>query len=114
MAKKVEKKEEVILSKAKATLSDFDVIIEPLITEKSMSLSQEQNKATFIVKDNANKVAIKNAVERIYQVHVKGVSVVNVPSKEVTRGTRHKGTVSGFKKAIVTIASGEAIDLFKE
>ena len=47
MAKKVEKKEEVILSKAKATLSDFDVIIEPLITEKSMSLSQEQKKATF-------------------------------------------------------------------
>ena len=106
MAKKVEKKEEVVLSKPKATLSDFDVIVEPLITEKSMSLSQEHNTATFIVKGNANKTAIK--------VHVKGVSVVNVHSKETTRGTRHKGTISGFKKAIVTIASGEAIDLFKE
>lgn len=54
--KKVEKTEAVV---KRATINDFDIIIEPLITEKSMSLSQEANKATFIVKDNANKIAIK-------------------------------------------------------
>lgn len=110
--KKVEKTEETVVRRA--TISDFDIIIEPLITEKSMSLSQEANKATFIVKDGANKIAIKKAVEHIYNVHVTGVQTVNVPSKTTTRGGRYKGTLSGFKKAIVTIKDGEAIDLFKE
>lgn len=109
--KKVEKTEELV---KRATISDFDIIIEPLITEKSMSLSQEANKATFIVKKGANKIAIKKAIEHIYNVHVTGVQTVNVPSKVTTRGGRYKGTLSGFKKAIVTIKDGEAIDLFKE
>ena len=109
--KKVEKTEAVV---KRATINDFDIIIEPLITEKSMSLSQEANKATFIVKDNANKIAIKKAIEHIYNVHVTGVQIVNVPSKKTTRGGRYKGTLPGFKKAIVTIKDGEAIDLFKE
>ena len=40
--------------------------------------------------------------------------MVNVPAKETTRGGRYKGTISGFKKAVVTVAEGQAIDLFKE
>lgn len=109
--KKVEKTEAVA---TRATINDFDIIIEPLITEKSMSLSQEANKATFIVKKGSNKIAIKKAIEHIYGVTVIGVQTVNVPSKVTTRGGRYKGTLSGFKKAIVTIKDGEAIDLFKE
>ena len=105
-------KEEVIVKKA--TISDFDVIIEPLITEKSTTESAERNKITFIVKADANKTQIKNAIHRIYNVNVTGVNIVNVPSKNASRGSRYKGTISGFKKAVVTIKEGETINLFAE
>ena len=105
-------KEEVIVKKA--TISDFDVIIEPLITEKSMSASQEHNKFTFVVKSTANKTQIKNAIHKIYNVNVTAVNLVNVPAKVTTRGSRYKGTISGFKKAIVTVKDGETINLFAD
>ena len=98
----------------KATLKDFEVIIEPVITEKTMSLMQNENKVTVKVLKSANKVEIKLAFERIFQVKVTDVKVSNVRAKELTRGTRYKGTLSGYKKAVITIAEGEAIDLFKE
>ena len=98
----------------KATMKDFEVILEPVITEKTMSLMQEENKVTVKVLKSANKVEIKLAFERIFQVKVTDVKVVNVRAKELTRGTRYKGTLAGYKKAVVTIAEGEAIDLFKE
>ena len=110
------KKQEVVAEVAtkKATISDFDVIIEPLITEKSMSASQENNKFTFIVKKTANRTQIKNAIHKIYNVNVTGVNLVNVPAKVTTRGSRYKGTISGFKKAIVTVKEGETINLFAD
>ena len=99
---------------AKPTAKDFQVILEPRITEKSMDLMQNQNKITVKVLASANKTEIKLAVERIFQVKVKSVAISNVASKNTTRGTRFKGVISGYKKAVVTIAEGEAIDLFKE
>ncbi|MBO8427673.1 MAG: 50S ribosomal protein L23 [Firmicutes bacterium] len=105
---------EVVNEVKKGTANDFDIIIEPLITEKSMTMSQENNKATFIVKSDANKIAIKKAIEHIYNVKVIGVQTSHAKSKTVTRGSRYKGTLPGYKKAIITLASGEAIDLFKE
>jgi large subunit ribosomal protein L23 len=98
----------------KATIRDFEVILEPVITEKTMSLMQDENKVTVKVLKGANKVEIKLAFERIFQVKVTDVKVLNVRAKELTRGTRYKGTLAGYKKAVVTIAEGEAIDLFKE
>ena len=98
----------------KATMRDFEVILEPIITEKTMTLMQDENKVTIKVLKSANKVEIKLAFERIFQVKVTDVKVVNVRAKELTRGTRYKGTLAGYKKAVVTIAEGEAIDLFKE
>lgn len=98
----------------KATEKDFTVIVKPIITEKAMDLMQNQNKVTVKVSDFANKTEIKLAFERIFKVKVVDVKVVNVNAKETTRGTRYKGSISGYKKAIVTVASGEAIDLFKE
>ena len=98
----------------KATMRDFEVILEPVITEKTMSLMQNENKVTVKVLKSANKVEIKLAFERIFQVKVTDVKVSNVRAKELTRGTRYKGTLAGYKKAVVTIAEGEAIDLFKE
>ena len=111
------KKEEAQVVKhnfSKPTERDFAVIKQPRITEKTMSLMQDQNKVTVQVADNANKTEVKLAFERIFQVKVTDVKVANVRSKLTTRGTRYKGVISGYKKAIVTIAEGEAIDLFKD
>ncbi len=107
MAKKAQKV-------SKATIHDFDVIIEPVITEKTMSLMQEQNKVTLKVSKKANRADVKKAFEAVFGVKALNVNIINVPSKETTRGGRYKGVISGFKKAIVTIADGEALDLFKE
>ena len=98
----------------KATEKDFQVIVKPMITEKTMSLMQNENKVTVKVLESANKTEIKLAFERIFQVKVTDVKVLNQRAKETTRGTRYQGHISGFKKAVVTVAEGEAIDLFKE
>jgi len=100
--------------KNKATIHDYEVIIEPVITEKTMSLMQEQNKVTVKVAPKANRAEVKIAFENVFGVKVEDVNIVNVRGKETTRGGRYKGMISGFKKAIVTVAEGEAIDLFKE
>lgn len=98
----------------KATAHDFKVIEAPHITEKSMALMQNANKVTVKVASNANKIEIKEAFEHIFQVKVVDVKVSNQRAKQTTRGGRYKGTISGFKKAVVTIEEGQAIDLFKE
>ena len=98
----------------RATEKDFEVIAKPYITEKTMALMQNENKVTVKVLASANKTEIKLAFERILQVKVVDVKVINVASKSITRGTRYPGTLSGYKKAIVTVATGEAIDLFKD
>jgi len=111
---KVEKVAPAKVMTVKPTIKDYQVIIEPIITEKSMSAGQDQNKATFKVMKDANKIEIKNAIERIYGVKVASVKTVNVIEKATTRGGKYHGMISGYKKAIVRIAQGSAIDLFKE
>ena len=106
-------KKEVAANK-KATIHDFDVIVRPVITEKTMSLMQEQNKVTLEVSPKANRADVKKAFEKVFGVKVTQVNIVNVPAKETTRGGRYKGSISGFKKAVVTVKEGQAIDLFKE
>ncbi|MFA6675680.1 MAG: 50S ribosomal protein L23 [Bacilli bacterium] len=98
----------------KATEKDFVVILKPVVTEKSMALMQDQNKVTVKVLASANKTDIKLAFQRLFKVKVVDVKVSNVRSKTTTRGTRYTGAISGYKKAVVTIAEGEALDLFKE
>lgn len=113
--KKVEEKKEAPKKDfGKATLHDYEVIIDPVITEKTMALMQDTNKVTVRVNAGANKTEIKLAFQRIFQVEVDSVKVINVNAKSKSRGGRYKGTVSGFKKAIVAIHEGEAIDLFRE
>lgn len=108
------KKTEAATRFPKATEKDFTVIVKPLITEKTMALMQNENKVTVKVLESANKTEIKLAFERIFQVKVTDVKVLNQRAKDTTRGTRYAGRISGFKKAVVTVAEGEAIDLFKE
>lgn len=98
----------------KPTERDYSVIVKPVITEKSMAEMQNGNKVTLKVAGDANKTEVKLAFERIFQVKVEEVRIVNVHAKVTTRGTRYKGTIQGYKKAIVTVAEGAAIDLFKE
>ena len=98
----------------KPTERDFAVILKPVITEKSMAGMQNSNKVTVKVAKDTNKTEVKLAFERIFQVKVVDVKIVNVHAKATTRGTRYHGHIQGYKKAIVTIASGEAIDLFRE
>ncbi len=111
---KAKKEEKVELKFAKPTFKDYEVILHPIITEKTMTLMQEQNKITLKVRPDTNKTEVKLAFERIYQVDVSDVAISNVNSKSKSRGTRYPGRVSGYKKAIVTVKDGEAIDLFKE
>ena len=105
------KKTEAAARFPKATEKDFTVIVKPLITEKTMALMQNENKVTVKVLESANKTEIKLAFERIFQVKVTDVKVLNQRAKDTTRGTRYAGRISGFKKAVVTVAEGEAIDL---
>ena len=112
MAKKVT--EEVKVTKfAPVSNHAFDVIIAPIVTEKTMKLLQEENKITLKVKKDANKIEIKNAFEAIFNVHVEKINVINV-RPQAKRVGRYTGKVSGYKKAIVKLAAGEALDLFRE
>ena len=99
---------------AKPTPKQFDVVVRPVITEKSMAMAQNQNKIVVEVLKSANRAEIKMAFESVFQVKVKEVNIINVDAKAAKRGTRYPGMVPGYKKAIVTLADGEALDLFKD
>ena len=88
-----------------------DIIIRPIVTEKTMALQADQNCVTFEVAKSANKVAIRQAVEEIFNVKVVRVNTVNPPKKQKRMG-RYVGTVGGIKKAIVKLAEGDSINFF--
>jgi len=88
-----------------------EVLLKPVVTEKSTSLLA-QNKYTFIVDRNANKIEISHAVEHMFKVHVTGIRTMVVKGKFKRRG-RYEGYTSDKKKAIVTLRSGERIAIFE-
>jgi large subunit ribosomal protein L23 len=95
-----------------------DVIRKPLITEKNTWL-MEKGQYTFEVHPDANKIQIKAAVQSTFSVNVKAVNTLNVKPKPKSRMVRRgagriHGTRPGWKKAIVTLAPGEHIDLFEQ
>lgn len=93
------------------------VLLKPIITEKSESLSTKLNQYCFKVDKRSNKVEIKKAVEEMYNVSVEAVNTIIVPAKEKSRSTRSgilKGRKPSYKKAIITLAHGEEIDFFGE
>jgi len=91
--------------------SYHDILIRPLITEKGTRLI-EQGQYTFEVHREANKIQIREAVEKTFNVQVKAVNTINMPRKERRRG-RVIGSVPGWKKAIVTLQPGQTIDIFE-
>jgi len=92
------------------TLTDFDVIIRPLITEKSNIQKELYNKVSFVVRRDANKIQIKKAVENIFKVKVAKVNTVIVRGK-MRRYGRFIGKRASYKKAVVTLQKGYNIDL---
>ena len=90
-----------------------DILIAPVVSEKSYGLLDE-NKYTFIVRPDANKTQIKIAVEQIFNVKVLGVNTINRQGKRKrNRRTFTYGKRPDTKRAIVTLAAGETIDLFQ-
>jgi large subunit ribosomal protein L23 len=92
-----------------------DVLIKPVISEKSNKLSEKRNTYAFRVARKANKIEIKKAVEDFYGVTVVNVNTVVAPSKSKSRFTK-AGVISGrkpaFKKAYVTVAESDKIELY--
>ena len=113
MAKK--KEVEVVEERkfAAPTIKALDVIIAPIVTEKSMKLQQEENKVTVKVAPKANKTEIKIAFESIFNVKVVGVNIVNVRAKSKRVG-RYEGKVSGYKKAIITLSPEENLNVLAQ
>ena len=91
-------------------LSIFDIIKRPIITSKSVELFKKFGKITFEVHTSANKLVIRDAVEKIWGVKVDNVSTVAVPGKEKRFGRKAFKT-SNRKKAIVTLKKGYKIEI---
>ena len=94
---------------AAATVKHYDTILRPVVTEKSTLLG-EHNKVTFKVHTDANKTGVKNAIEALFKVKVTKVNIINGEGKAKRfRGVR--GNRPNYKKAIVTLAEGNSIDV---
>ena len=88
-----------------------DILIRPIVTEKSTAL-MEQGKYTFRVPLAATKIQIRQAVEQIFKVKVQAVNTMRYEGK-LKRMVRTQGRRSDWKKAVVTLKPGEAIELFE-
>ncbi len=91
----------------------MNIILAPVITEKSESLKRDNNVYVFKVKKNANKTQIKNEVEKAFGVKVLNVNTVNAVQKKRRVG-RYTGTTTAYKKAYVKLADGSSIDYQEE
>jgi len=92
-----------------------DVLIKPILTEKANGQQDKLRRYAFRVSRNANKLEIKKAVEGFYGVTVTGVNTAVVPAKNKSRFTKAgviSGRKPGYKKAFITVAEGETIDLY--
>ncbi len=90
----------------------YQIIQRPLLTEKSMDQSH-YGKYTFRVATDANKIEIRQAIERVYNVNVVKVNTMMVRGKKRRVGRFPEGRTSDWKKAIVTLAPGQTIQVFE-
>jgi len=92
-------------------VDDYSIIIKPLVTEQGMHFASTKNAYSFEVNKKANKVQIRGAVERLYNVKVTDVRTANVKGKPRRRG-RSVGMTKSWKKAVVVLGDDYHIDLF--
>ncbi|MCZ6531082.1 MAG: 50S ribosomal protein L23 [Chloroflexi bacterium] len=93
----------------------YDVLVRPIVTEKSAYQSASLGQYVFEVAKTATKAQIKDAVEVLFDVAVLRVNVVNIPAKRSRRLRNRRLLIRrpGYKKAVVTLAPGETIDIFE-
>ena len=90
----------------------FDVLRAPKMSEKTLSLKEEANQFAFEVDQRANKIQIKESIEKSFKVSVLKVRTMNVRGKKKRLG-RYQGFKSSWKKAIVTLKEGDTIEYFE-
>lgn len=87
-----------------------DIILAPVVTEKTAGITADGNKVVFKVAKDANKVQIRQSVEEAFNVKVSNVNTINVRPKKKRVG-RYTGATKAYKKAIITLAEGSKLDL---
>ena len=93
----------------------MDILLKPIVTEKMTKLGEDLNRYGFLVHRKANKIQIKQAVEKMYGVSVESVNTMTYTGKNKSRFTKSgaiTGKTNSYKKAIITLAEGETIDFF--
>jgi len=94
----------------------MNILIKPVITEKAEILSEKRNQYTFIVEKTSNKIQIKKEVETLYNVNVTDVNTNRMPGKIKVKSTKsgyQVGKKPSYKKAVVSLESGEHLDIYK-
>jgi len=93
----------------------YDVLIRPLVTEKSSYQSSNLNQYSFVVANKATKTMVKDAIETLFDVNVVRVNIINAPAKRGVRARSRRLLVRrpGYKKAIITLAAGETLEIFE-
>lgn len=89
------------------------VLLKPVLTEKTTMLKDSVNQVAFLVQPGANQVEVKDAVEKAFNVKVKSVNIVRRRPLDRERQGRVIGKISGFKKAYVMLEEGEKIEFFE-
>ena len=89
------------------------ILLKPLVSEKATAAKEGANQVVFFVNPRANKIEVAKAVEKAYGVKVTAVNVVKRGVRARTKHGRVTGRESGFKKAYVTLAQGEKIEIFE-
>jgi len=87
-----------------------ELIIKPVVTEKSLKIQEENNTVVFEVEKSMNKIHVKQAIAEIYKVKVESVNIVNTKSKTKRVG-RYTGKTHAFKKAYIKLAEGSSITI---
>jgi large subunit ribosomal protein L23 len=92
----------------------YDVLRRPLVTEKSSYQSGKLNQYSFVVADNATRTQVKDAIETLYDVKVMHVNIINTSAKRGRRLRSRRLLVRkpAYKKAIVTLAEGQTLEVF--
>ena len=93
----------------------YDVLQRPLVTEKSSYQSGKLNQYSFIVSDDATRKQVKDAIETLYDVNVVRVNIINTPAKRGRRLRSRRLLVrkAGQKKAVITLAAGQTLQIFE-
>ncbi|MFP4391560.1 MAG: 50S ribosomal protein L23 [Desulfohalobiaceae bacterium] len=89
------------------------ILLKPVVTEKTTQLKDLDNQVVFRVAENANKVQIKEAVQKAFDVEVQAVKVLKKKPRTKRKFGRHSGRRPGYKKAYISLAPGNKIDYFE-